>query len=188
MPNHCYNELKVLGPEDAISKFKETARGFNPWNTANPEILCCAKFIPPPQIAIDDYDRIGYAWCIRRWDTKWGCYDVELSIDEPTELLYIFDSAWSPPSSVVIEMGRLFSELKFELYFEEPGDDFEGDLVIENGKVIKDETRKYKHFCDICDLKNSSVVYVDEFEENLCPDCLKKRREEKEKEVSKDGA
>jgi hypothetical protein len=188
MPNHCYNHLTIEGDNDELKRFKEFAQGPHPGDEGQdirvedgsmkrlpPEIepLCCDKFITMPEEILKK-DGAWYEWCIKNWGTKWGCYETIVSSSDGV-LQYDFQSAWAPPCIVVTEMGRLFPALRFHHYYEEPGCDFEGDLIIENGQVVTDDCRKYTQQCDSCGEKTATCVYDDVEGEYYCDNCREKK-------------
>ena len=91
----------------------------------------------------DGYNSGGYGWCIENWGTKWGFYDVELIEDSKDELLYTFNTAWSPALPVIEKMGEMFPSLKFELRYFEGGSCFNGLYRVENGEVTENRQGEY---------------------------------------------
>lgn len=82
-----------------------------------------------------------YDWRIANYGCKWG---VHAEIDKNEDSVsYIFESAWSPPVEFLKNICERYLLLRFHLNYEEPGCNFEGDLIIENGEIIQDETREY---------------------------------------------
>lgn len=120
---------KVEGYADMSDKEKEEFRkkydDKNPWNYS------------------DGFNSGGYEWCIINYGTKWGCCSTTRDRPDPEELVYHFESAWSPPSNLMIKMGQMFPDLRFELEYEEPGMAFKGTLVMEDGELIVDECHNY---------------------------------------------
>ena len=138
MPNHCYNVLTITGKKQELQEFKEYAKGVYPWDKDEQEELSCAKFIPPPQEAIDNYGKVGYDWCNKHWGTKWGCYNIDVQLGD-RQLVYTFDSAWSPPIPVIDAMSKQYPTLKFHLWYRECGMGFAGHYVLLGGKVQRDD-------------------------------------------------
>lgn len=163
MPNWCENELSVTGREEDVYTFIKKAGGEN-------GDLDFESFIPYPNIfsKIDEeakahnqdpekvklygykpngYNSGGYEWCIENWDTKWNACDVVFDLikdyeDEETAF-YEFNTAWSPPISVIKKMGEMFPNLVFVLRYFECGVGYNGILEIKGGVVLKDETADY---------------------------------------------
>jgi len=95
----------------------------------------------------DGFNSGGYEWCNENWGTKWGICNAELindnDYDETKELGYSFETAWSPPFPVVLEMSKLFPNLEFDLRYFEGGNGFNGLFVCKKGKVETDKQGDY---------------------------------------------
>jgi hypothetical protein len=104
------------------------------------------------------YDaRDWYDWAIKNWDTKWdasfsGKFCVlshsEKNVEVPENRVpiilddhafYAFDTAWSPPISVIDKAAGIWPNLTFELKYGEPGSNYAGKCVWENGSLVTDE-------------------------------------------------
>jgi hypothetical protein len=68
-------------------------------------------------------------------------YDILLK-STTKKLTYNFFSAWSPPIPVIEKMGKMFKKLSFDLEFLSEGEEFEGTLLIENGKVVSNSYKE----------------------------------------------
>jgi len=90
----------------------------------------------------DAYNQGGYEWCCERWGTKWNAVRVDL-IERKRSLVYIFDTAWSPPIPVVRKMSEMFPNLLFTLKYWEGGVGFKGVFKVKGGEVLRDETTSY---------------------------------------------
>ena len=66
-------------------------------------------------------------WKIQNWGTKW---DVNAKLEKNTknELVYSFDSAWSPPTDALEKIAQLYPELYFKMDYEEEGMGFKGSI------------------------------------------------------------
>lgn len=124
MPNHCWNELYIIGTKSELEKVKKFCKD-------GKDLLSAKKIIPPPDDRLLDNDGFngrlcikcghisekgaftgeahcekcgeklidGYHWCIQNWGTKWGCYDVEL--DEDIDLPWFDGSDHAQPVKVM---------------------------------------------------------------------------------------
>ena len=121
---------------------------------------------------MDNYGcKSWWDWCCRHWGSKWNFCDIYINakgkpLEEPykdfeDELVYWFNSAWSPMCPVIYKMGEMFPDLKFELEYEEPGFDFAGTFVMENGENTVDDCHPY-----ISDDEEEEIVTT---EEDLAP-------------------
>lgn len=129
MPNWCECMLTIKGKTEELEKIKEFAKD-------GKRVLSFNKFIPYP-----DRFRIetgGYAWCVQNWGTKWDLSDDTIIVQTDKILSYQFDTAWSPPIPVVMEMSRQFPLLSFTLTYDEPGMCFKGKYKVKAGKVLLD--------------------------------------------------
>jgi hypothetical protein len=82
-----------------------------------------------------------YIWSLQNWGTKWDAYYSEVEAWRDNELFYRFQTAWSPPEPVIVEMSRQFPELEFELRYLEAGIGFHGILCCQGGDVTLQECR-----------------------------------------------
>jgi hypothetical protein len=88
----------------------------------------------------DGFNSGGYEWQCEHWGTKWGFCHVEIREEDDIHTLFSFDTAWSPPYPLVKKMGEMFPELTFDLLYEEPGMQYNGELKMAAGKVREDWT------------------------------------------------
>jgi CRISPR/Cas system-associated endonuclease/helicase Cas3 len=168
MPNWCNNSLIVDGPIDDVNSFIEFVKGSdnepflfdkvipypdeykvldeatNRWMKENPE----KSFSEAPP---DGFNQGGYEWCVANWGTKWelvgvNASDVNVTPIDPTKatVSYDFDTAWSPPLPVIEKAGELFPTLRFSLEYEEPGMAFQGQFIVEEGRVALDHCEEYE--------------------------------------------
>jgi len=169
MPNWASNNLRVTGPAAEIARFIDKAKsyrwyqwGYGPLKT-DAEIIMAElevskdnniddntpvgphgllnfdAFVPIPDDIIKmGYSDAGYHWCASNWSTKWNACEVIQEIT-PRGVSYAFDTAWSPPYSVVETMSQQFPKLRFIL---EAREESEGKLPTtrwKGGIIIKGE-------------------------------------------------
>lgn len=79
-----------------------------------------------------------YDWSINHWGTKWNVDGIEPTV-EPTELDYIFDTAWSPPTAVIERLAALFPKASIIHAYVEEGVSFGGVSRYEGG-ILVDQT------------------------------------------------
>jgi len=78
-----------------------------------------------------------YTWQIRHWGTKWDASDVRVYRGhKPERLIYVFSTAWSPPTPWMEYVAGKYPHLAFELQFSEGGCDFSGKRKFKNGVII----------------------------------------------------
>lgn len=150
MPNWVDCELNISGDKKRLQEFRDFAN-------SERKVLDEEKFIPYPERFRemdreakeakrnkDGFNSGGYEWCIKNWGTKWGiCNPVLQSVMGERDLIYDFESAWSPPCPVILEMSKKFPELEFQLRYFEGGSGFNGLYECIAGKTVTDEEGKY---------------------------------------------
>lgn len=158
MPNYCDNELWIRGDITFRRDFIDFAR-------SNDRVLDFNQFVPyPAEWAEKDriwdewwrnghegqepeyaYSKFGYEWSISFWGTKWN--SLESRVDSNSRrTLYCFDTAWSPPTPVILAMSQKFPNLNFKLKYWEQGCAFKGICECENGVVLRDESSNYRGY------------------------------------------
>ena len=73
-------------------------------------------------------DQRWYDWRCQNWDTKWDCYDVEVTDDDPDQLEVTFNTAWSPPEAICSALREQYPDLSVSWFYDEPGMEFAGYL------------------------------------------------------------
>ena len=170
MPNYCENELtvRILDHDNEevqndrkkkLMKFVEFAKSGTGKNKRDFDFN---KFITYPQEYSDKdkkarelektgkhikdgFNSGGYEWCCRHWGTKWNACSINIVEQDLKygEVMYEFDTAWSPPIPVIVQASKMFPELEFELRFFEQGAGFNGILICREGVVIENRTGDY---------------------------------------------
>lgn len=158
MPNHCSQDLYVYGDEISIKDFISFSR-------ENETVLSANKYIPYPQkfkdmdeiaeharkhdnlFVKDGFNSGGYEWCNQNWGTKWGIYQASIIREKyngkRSQVVYNFNSAWSPAIPVIKTMSLKYPDLKFKLKYYERGVGFQGIYEVINGEVFVDTRGVY---------------------------------------------
>ena len=76
----------------------------------------------------DMSDDRWYDWRVQNWDTKWDCYDVVVTDDDPEQLEIEFNTAWSPPEAICHALREQYPELNVSWFYDEPGCEIAGYL------------------------------------------------------------
>jgi hypothetical protein len=147
MPNHCHNRVTFYAsPEhnDQIAKIKQIFLDEN----------CFGQIIPEPDWAntpnkdgelpvqpsgdnpyhvswfksTDRQDDRWYDWRIQNWDTKWDCYDVVVTDEDPECTEIEFNTAWSPPEAICHALREQYPDLSVSWFYDEPGCEIAGYL------------------------------------------------------------
>ena len=69
-----------------------------------------------------------YDWRVQNWDTKWDCYDVEVTDDDPECLEIEFNTAWSPPEAICNQIREDYPAVTVSWFYDEPGVEMAGYL------------------------------------------------------------
>jgi len=76
-----------------------------------------------------------YDWNIRNWGCKWDVSDIEVIYESDDSITYRFSTAWSPPIDAIYKLSEQYSELLFEIDFEEE-QGWGGTQSIRDGQVL----------------------------------------------------
>ena len=149
MPNHCYNRVTFYSDNtEEVAKLKKIFE----------DEKCFGQIIPEPDWAniplmskdvqgiVYDRGKVGelpvngefpstgrqddrwYDWRIHNWDTKWDCYDVEVTDDDPEQLEVTFNTAWSPPEAICSAIREQYPDVSVSWFYDEPGEEIAGYL------------------------------------------------------------
>ena len=140
MPNWCFNVLTVCGPAEDLTRFKQQAVGASPWSEPQSEQareqLNFHSLVPiPAEVLAAGYQRAGYDWERTHWGCKWGACHATVADHRAGELVYSFDTAWSPPLPFLHQVSLTWPTLVFVLEYEEPMMGFEGLARVTAGTV-----------------------------------------------------
>jgi len=184
MPNHCQNILIIAGSKKDLEEFtsKSEDKEFlletylptpeNPGehlDDGKPHYLDAFT----AELGGDDW----YTWRIKNWGTKWDVYETSkfLFVDDGNipevpelenimeiienihkhEIRVSFLSAWSPPEEGVCTISKGYPELLFTLIFCEVGNNFAGETVFMNGKVLVTKSGEVEEYMEKYDFTNA---------------------------------
>lgn len=162
MPNWCENDLSISGPRESLEKIaalvKTEDEEFD-FNTIIPEPAelqdICSGFatidgkqfsnwrvIDGEKVGVTDEEKAEliekygssnlYDWHCENWDTKWGACEASFN-DNGDSLFISFDTAWSPPNSIIDKLIRMFPECSFVHEYFEGGCCFQGGRLHNEG-------------------------------------------------------
>jgi hypothetical protein len=204
MPNHCYNILTLT---DNPPKTKSAIKKFLSKDEKGDEFLDFNKIIKmPPALQItssnadestkegkklkkqqdSNLEKYGYKdwydWCVDNWGTKWNSYDVSINEDSIG-----FNTAWSPPTPVIIELAEKTGK-DWTLRYSEPGCDFCGELTAYKDGMHNDESWSLRtappEFIKAMGLTEEDIYSEEEIKERRKKAAAKKRIR---KAISKKG-
>ena len=148
MPNHVNNYLSVQGDKNLIADFFAKAKGKNAYG--NEEDFTFNSFIPMPENIYRDsigereklefMENNWYDWSLKNWGTKWDCYRYEVY---PDKSLVSFQTAWSAPIPVLIEISKQFPTLKFTDEYIEETVESAGEIVCVGGQLLQHTKEGY---------------------------------------------
>ena len=69
-----------------------------------------------------------YDWRVENWDTKWDCYDVVVTDDDPESVEIEFNTAWSPPEAICNQIREDYPDVSVSWFYDEPGCEIAGYL------------------------------------------------------------
>ena len=138
MPNWCENVLTITGNDKQVKAFKKKA-----FTAKQKNALDFCNFFSASEPEKNNLD-----WQRDHFGCKWGANNPGITLDEPEKVEYFFDSAWGPPVEFIVHVSKMYPDLKFSLFYHEPGMCFIGDFVVKNNQVLEDtcyEGDAYRH-------------------------------------------
>jgi hypothetical protein len=170
MPNWCNNLLMLSGSSEALANFQNKFDNrrviVDPDEPAREptKVGLLSAFFPTPEelmrqtaggVAVSSESsgdqliqkygaRDWYDWRTTNWGTKWDVMQDGASFDQEGSCLFSsFESAWAPPIRGILVISTLFPDIQFDLQYEEPGCNFEGQFVALAGEVIHHAERPF---------------------------------------------
>ena len=154
MPNHCHNRVTVYSANTHdVAKIKQMFEDENCFTQIIPEpdwantplLTSDNRFTKYgndgelPQYVEDPWRRLvfkstgqaddrWYDWRVQNWDTKWDCYDVVVTDDDPESVEIEFNTAWSPPEAICHQIREQYPDVSVSWFYDEPGCEIAGYL------------------------------------------------------------
>lgn len=156
MPNWCYNNITLRGPQseiDRIEKFLEERKGEN-W----------FDFFRAMPDEIREQKDAWYGWNLENYGCKWNCDAGDWYVNSG-EINFTFDSPWGPPIALY-EFIDAESEFEIEAHYYEEGMQFVGRFV--DGE---DEYYEFQTLEDLDEIPDDIVTHwgIREMMEDLDP-------------------
>jgi hypothetical protein len=188
MPNWCSNSLKIVGDAKSIADFARVTTSHENHSETGIRLV---NHYPMPQELADtpkgsfgesekqkameemnkaNKEKYGFAdwydWSIANWGTKWSDCETELVHHFPTELLYRFDTAWSPPIPLIEKMSVKYPTLSFAIVYEELGMGFMGGVKIVDGETVMEEDIEIDSRTGKIELLSEAISFIPYNEDN----------------------
>lgn len=115
-----------------------------------------------------------YNWNTSHWGTKWDACDIQDAdtSDDGTVITYSFDTAWSPPVPVFLELSRQYPTAKISLSYREE-QMWGGHVRYLNGEITEDNY--YEWSCSYCTyeagIDDQQGEWCDDCDNTVCPKC-----------------
>ena len=183
MPNHCQNILVITGSKKDLEEFTSKSEGkeflletYLPTPENPGEHLDDGKPHYMDAIAAASGASVTpdwYTWRVKNWGTKWDVYESGsfLSVDgtapEVENVMEIIEnihnnvirvsflSAWNPPEEGICTISKEYPDLLFTLIYCEAGNDFAGETVFMNEKVLLHKDGEPKEYMEKYDFSNA---------------------------------
>ena len=151
MPNHCHNRVTVYSAnthdvakikqmfedEECFTKIIQEPDWLNTplmssdmpkydWDTAKGKVGELPQYVEDPLRRLvfkstGQADDRWYDWRVQNWDTKWDCYDVVVTDDDPESVEIEFNTAWSPPEAICHAIREEYPDIDVQWFYDEPG-------------------------------------------------------------------
>jgi hypothetical protein len=175
MPNWCTNMISIKGESEGHikdicealksdtsifdfnkiipypEKYAELDRIADEWRGTDGK----PRFSSKDQAPVDGFNQGGHEWVYKNWGTKWNVDSKFIAVSRPDEdqVVFCFDTAWSPPTPVIQKLSELFPTAGIVLRFKEPDMEEKGLLSFKAGSVFEEEIDEEDEF------------FIDEYEE-----------------------
>lgn len=132
MPNWCSNFLRISGSREDLDDFVNRNSHRDDEGRYFPILF--QKGAPADRSDVDGVDaHVG------TWGTKWDLDEETIEEREDSEIVYRFNTAWSPPFKWLSKVIKLHPNLTAELYYLETGMRFAGCLLYADGNATETE-------------------------------------------------
>ena len=138
MPNHCSNRIEISGEPRDVKRVKKFLQGKERCFDFN-NILPIPEELENTLVPVLDPKTFKnrrlrklygtdnwYDWKKSKWGTKWNSYNGKIDDENEEYIVYLFDTAWSPPEPVIHALREKFEEISITAFFDEPGMEIAG--------------------------------------------------------------
>ena len=157
MPNWSFNSMSVRGDDKEVQRLRDTIKRVET-DKDGTQIEIPFSFqnvIPMPEELKDTIAptkepnskeakalraKYGcdnwYDWRWEHWGTKWDACDCFEEKGDDEQFFVRFNTAWSFPTPVVVELSKQFPNLEFVYDAEEESGVYDFTVVFKNGRVV----------------------------------------------------
>ena len=126
MPNWCYNKVSITNNSDDNSKLQKVKEFLysDASDDTEENVFDFNNVVPEPKEAED-----WYMWRVNSWGTKWNSSCAEITYEDEETLEYQFDTAWSPPEPIILQLREKFGDdIHISAFYDEPSMECAGYL------------------------------------------------------------
>lgn len=157
MPNWVFNTLTIEGEKEMLNKLVAQMQSKDNVYIQTREYDVEFSFhniISPPADKVEEYfttagfangERLGntefnwYNWNLTNWNTKWDAIDSYIEDCTDNQILWRFDTAWSPVPNLMLRLAEQYPTLSFVYEYEEE-QGWGGEVVYKNGSVYHESS------------------------------------------------
>jgi hypothetical protein len=146
------NQITITGPQEVLVDFYHRLKKLE--GHTEGELYILKSYVPMPEelhgTKFPGNAPNWYDWAMCNWGSKWGDYDTSLDFDGD-RITGWYSSAWGPCNEGILNVSKLFPTLNFKVNYHEPGMNFRGYQVCDNGVEIEGWCRDMTED-DLCEL------------------------------------
>lgn len=136
MPNWCNNQLLIQGDSKTIVEFVNAVTLPNEFQQDETYAILESLYPTPKDVDV-------YEWNCEHWGSKWAdCNTFMVSSELDNEVIFVFDSAWSPPLEGIAFIASMFPTLEFFLSYDEPNIGFYGNTTFYSDGFFLDDCQE----------------------------------------------
>ena len=145
MPNHCYNQVNLMGDATTVALCAAYLTAFEKDEDGERSQFEFRNVIPEPDGFVDEEGNVvpgWYAWRVENWGTKWAAWNIHVSEYQELGngdvlLSYSFITAWSPCLPVIDALAEKWPSLKVHHSWTEEFGQFSGWTYYEDGERVE---------------------------------------------------
>ena len=166
MTNNCANLLRVSGPSRDLKRFWRKSRnifGKLDFQALCPHLIkskenCPLRLKFYTDVLKNLFKReILLKWNLENWGTKYPPFNHQ-SLKSEKELVYLFDTDYTPPTKLIEYVGIESPSLQFSLDYEIPCDQIAGLFIMKNGEIISDSHERVSY--DYSAKSNDELMHI----------------------------